>query len=251
MRKLIVNADDFGLTSGCSKGILEAMKNGIVTSTTVMMNMEKAKPSIKLAKKKGIDSLGIHLTLTCGKPLSSPKEVPSLVDEKGNFYKRRHNLFPKMNLDEVKLELTRQIKAFLDTDMKLSHLDSHHHIHMYDELRELIANLAKDYNVALRQPNKETKALLDKLGVKTTDYFSMDFYGEKATLKDIKQILEVWKEGTLEIMAHPAYVDDDLLNISSYNENRKTELDVLTNKDLLNWLTKEEIELINFKDLGN
>jgi hypothetical protein len=251
MKKLIINADDFGLTTGCSKGILYAMEKGVVTSTTIMINMPKAEEAIKMAKEKGINAIGLHLTLTCGKPLLSINEVPTLVDENGEFYKRRTKLFPVMNLNEAKKELKAQIEKFLKSGLELTHLDSHHHIHMYDGIREIVGELAKEYNVAVRQPNNETKDYLITNGITTTDHFSMEFYGEKATLKKLKKIIKDFSNGTIEIMAHPAYADEELSSISSYNKNRQKELEILTSQELINWVNKEGIKLITYKDLGD
>lgn len=249
MKRLIINADDFGLTDGCNRGIVDAMKNGIVTSTTVMINMPKAMEAIDLAKKIGVREMGLHLTLTCGKPLLSKEEVPSLVDENGQFYRRIAKLLPVVNLEEAEKELRTQIKEFLKTGLKLTHLDSHHHVHMYDGITEIVSKLAKEYCVPVRHPNEETKEYLSKLGIKTTDFFSMDFYGEGVTLENLKKIIKQFPEGTIEIMVHPAYVDEELKNISSYNTNRAKELEILTSREIKEWIEKESIKLINFASL--
>lgn len=249
MKKLIINADDFGLTTGCNKGIIEAIKNGIVTSTTLMFNMPKSEEAIELAKENGITSLGLHLTLTCGKPILNSVEVQSLVDKTGSFYKRSTNLLPVMKLEEVEKELRAQIDGFIKTGMKLSHFDSHHHIHMYDGIREIVAKLAKEYNVPVRQPNLETKKFYSEIDIKTTDYFTWEFYGEGATIDNFKAIIEEFSGGTIEIMCHPAFVDEELEQISSYSKARKEELSILTSEQLKEWITIEGIELISFKDL--
>ncbi|MEW9096045.1 MAG: chitin disaccharide deacetylase [Clostridiaceae bacterium] len=251
MKKIIFNADDFGLTSGCNRGIVEAIKNEVVTSTTLMVNMPKAEEAVKLAKENGITSLGIHLTLTCGKPILSEKEVPSLIDDRGIFYRRTKKLCPVMNLKEAERELRAQINKFLQMGMDLSHMDGHHHIHMYDGVREIVANLAKEYDVPLRSSNMECKMLYDEMGIKTTDYFTWDFYGEKATLDGLKSIIKDLNHGTIEIMCHPAFLDEELEQISSYSKNRAEELKILTSEELKQWLRGENIELITFKDLGD
>ena len=249
MKKLIVNADDFGLTDGCNKGIVDAIKNGIVTSTTIMMNMPKAKDAIELAKENGITQIGIHLTLTSGKPVLPSEDIPSLVNEEGKFHKRRWDLFPNMNQEEAKKELRAQIEKFLESGLELSHMDSHHHIHMYDELRETVVDLAKEYNVALRNPDEKTKDFILQNDVKTTDYFSMDFYGEEATIDKLKELIDTLEEGTMEIMVHPAYVDEQLKSISSYNEQRFNEFTMLTNRDMKKWIEDKGIQLVNFTQI--
>jgi len=249
MKKIIINGDDFGLTEGCSKGIIKALKDGILTNTTVMINMPEALSSIELAKKNGITEMGLHLTLTCGQPISEIGEVSSLVDNHGKFYKRRNQLFPKIKLEEVRIEFENQVKAFLNTGLKLINLDSHHHVHMYDGVRKIVADLAKSYEVPLRSPDETTKKYLLNNAIKTTDYFSMEFYGENTSVENLKGIIEDFPDGTIEIMTHPAYLDESLIQISSYNTNREKELETLLNNDLRKWLNKKGIKLISFGEL--
>ena len=171
MKKIIINADDFGLTIGCSLGIIKAMKEGLVTDTTVMINMPHAQESIRLAKENNIDSLGLHLNLTYGKPLSDINKVLSLVDEKGNF-KKYNDITNYGILEEMKHELNMQVDAFMKTGIKLTHIDSHHHIHMTEKLQKLCVNIARELNVPIRRINKP----VEEFNVVTTDVFYSDFY---------------------------------------------------------------------------
>ncbi len=249
MKKVIINADDFGLTKGCNNGIIKGMTEGIITSTTIMMNMPESKHAIELAKAYGIKDIGIHLTLTCGAPLSEPMQVPSLVNTEGKFYSRRWELFPKIKKEDAEKELRNQIETFLSYGIQCSHFDSHHHVHMYEEISEVVLNLAKEYNVALRQPSEHLKKRINEMKIPTTDCFSMEFYGEKATLTKIKSIIGCIDDETIEIMTHPAYPDDELFKISSYNSYRQNELDVLMSKNIKNWLDENDIELVGFLEL--
>lgn len=249
MKKVIINADDFGLTKGCNKGIVKGIKEGIVTSTTVMMNMPYANEGIEILKAMDFKSAGVHLTLTCGEPTLAAKEIPSLVDGRNRFYRRRDQLFPRLQLDEVYMELKNQIEFFIKTGLKPSHLDSHHHIHMYDGVREVVAKLAKEYNLPLRYANEETKTYLKAKNILTTDYFSMDFYGERVTIETIKEVLRNFVGNTIEFMVHPAFMDEELVNHSSYNIHRKEELKILTDEELGDWLGEQSFELIGFHKL--
>lgn len=249
LKKIIINADDFGLTDGCNYGIIYAMKLGVVTSTSIMINMPKAKEAIQLALDNGIEEIGLHLNLTCGEPVSPKEEVASLINERGFFYRRRTELFPVMDLSEAEKELRNQILEFKKYNIKLSHLDSHHHIHMYDGIREIVANLAKEFNLPLRHPDLETKELLKKLKVKTTDFFSMGFYSDKANINELINIIDKFPEGSIEIMTHPAIVDKELFELSSYNKDRLLELKVLTSPEVINWIKDNNIKLITYKDL--
>lgn len=249
MKKVIFNADDLGLTKGTNKGIEESIKKGVVRSTTVMVNMPYALEGIKKIKSLGIDSIGIHLNLTCGKPTLPINEVNSLVDINGNFYRRRDQLFPKMLLDQVKKELENQIQIALNWGLKPSHLDSHHHIHMYEGIRDITVELALKYGCALRYCNYETKELIKKNGIKTTDYFTMEFYANNANFTTIKNILENFEGDTIEFMTHPSVDDEELRLISSYNVERIEELKVLTDPEVLNWITENEFEIVGYNSI--
>src|SRR5512132_365248 len=131
MKRLIINADDYGRTPEISRGIREAHLRGVVTSTTCMMNLTNTGDDISIALNETPNlGLGVHLVLTMGKPLSAPELVPSIVDENGNHLK--YNPFfaniPNLNMDEVKAEWRLQIERFIKAaGRKPTHLDSHHH----------------------------------------------------------------------------------------------------------------------------
>lgn len=240
MRRLIINADDFGLTKGCNEGIISAMKDGIVTSTTVMMNMHEAEEGIRKALEEGIDKMGVHLTLTCGKPLMQKDDVLSLVDKDGKFH-RRTAMFPiSIEFGELEKELRAQIEKFLDTEMQLTHLDSHHHVQTYGKIKELVGILAKEYGVPVRQTDRSEKEYFRSIGVKTTDYFSMEFYGDSVSVETLKGIIDKFPEGTMEIMSHPGFFDKEIQEISSYNRERSKELKVLTSDAMKTWIFEKK-----------
>lgn len=249
MKKLIINADDFGLTEGCNKGIIKAINDGIVTSTTVMINMPYAIEGIELLKKMAFKSVGVHLTLTGGIPTLPIESVPSLIDYENKFFKKKALLFPHMNLTEVEMELRNQIELFIKTGMKPSHLDSHHHIHMHDGVREVVENLAIEFNLPLRIADYRTKETLNRINIPTTDGFSMDFYDEGASFETIKEILLNFNGDTIEIMVHPAILDDRLKDISRYYIQRESELRILTDENWANWLKESNYKLIGYDEL--
>lgn len=249
MKKIIINADDFGLTDGCNKGIIKAIEEGIVTSTTVMMNMPHAIKGIESLKSINFSSIGVHLTLTCGKPTLPIKEVSTLVNEKNEFYKRKDRLFPNMDLKEVEKELRNQIELFIKTGLQPTHLDSHHHIHIYKGIREVVCKLAKEYNLPLRGVNSEITKFLNQENILTTDDFSMKFYGEGATVDTLKEILTDFNGRTMEIMAHPGMIDENLMLLSSYNNERFDELKILTNKDIKTWIEKKGYKMVSYENI--
>lgn len=229
MRNVIINADDFGLCRGVNYGIMDSHRFGIVNSATMLVNMPGTEHAVELARYYPELRVGIHLTLTCGRPVSSG--ISSLIDEKGYFrYTSRIFEESEIDVEEVELEWTSQIDRFLSFGLPLSHIDSHHHVHSFQPLIPLVKRLSEGYGVPVRNAFGSDVKEMNLL----TDRFSMDFYGEGVSVEGLKRILDSRNHGeTLEIMCHPAYVDSFLKENSSYCEQRLRELDVLTSDDLL------------------
>ncbi|WP_201716916.1 chitin disaccharide deacetylase [Rossellomorea arthrocnemi] len=228
MRNVIINADDFGLCRGVNDGILDSHKFGIVNSTTMLVNMPGVEHAVELARLHPELQVGIHLTLTCGRPVSA--FVPSLVDERG-FFRFTSRIFEQkeIDVDAVELEWEAQIDTFLSFGLPLSHIDSHHHVHSFAPLIPVVKRLSERYGVPVRNVFDDVEGMN-----LLTDRFSMGFYGKGVSVERLTRILENRREGeTLEIMCHPAYVDSFLKENSSYCEERLRELDVLTNLNLL------------------
>ncbi len=132
MKKLIVNADDFGFNRQITDAIVECHKLGTITSTTLMTNMPAFDYAVEFAKSLPDLSVGIHLNLTLGKPVSPPEQIPDLVDENCNF-QNQDLVFSKSNRfslpsEQVKKEFKAQIQKFLDSGIFPSHCDTHHHV---------------------------------------------------------------------------------------------------------------------------
>ena len=181
IKKLIVNADDFGLSEGVCLGILKAHRDGILTSTTCMMNMENIEKYLEMTKAYPNLGLGVHLNITVGKPLTKV----SFIDEKGNFksrdtYKNREAIVLQ---EELYQEWKAQIEKFVKiTGHKPTHLDSHHHVHLLKSNRNVVLKLAHEYDLPIRQ---ETYLQKDFEPV----YFVVLFYNQDATFDMINMIL--------------------------------------------------------------
>ncbi|MFI8688057.1 chitin disaccharide deacetylase [Rossellomorea sp. NPDC077527] len=229
MRNVIINADDFGLCRGVNYGILDSHRFGIVNSTTMLVNMPGTEHAVELARIHPELQVGIHLSLTCGRPVSGG--VPSLVNEKGYFrYTSRIFEEKEINVNEVEMEWETQIDRFLSFGLPLSHIDSHHHVHSFRPLIPIVKRLSERYGVPVRNVFEEDVEGINLL----TDQFSMDFYGEGVSVEGLKGILKSSRAGeSLEIMCHPAYIDSFLKENSSYCEERLRELDVLSKSNLL------------------
>ena len=233
MIKLIVNADDFGLTEGTNYGIIDGHINGLVNSTTMMMNMPGTEHAVRLAKEHNTLGVGVHLVLTAGKPLLG--DVPSLVVAMDCFI-NNPSYEKKINPEEVEREWTAQIEKFLSYGLTPTHLDSHHHVHGLPILHDVLERLAATYNVPIRRCEEERAVR------PFSDVFYSDFYADGVTEDYFVKLKErVQGEQTVEIMVHPAYIDPELVKRSSYVMDRVKELRILTESEL-----PEGIELVKF-----
>lgn len=242
INRLIVNADDFGMTQGNTIGILLAHQQGIVTSTTCMMNMPYAEFALEQAKKHPHLGIGIHLVLTVGKPLLTGAQ--SYTDKDGYFLKR--NTYPdnKPHADPTELyhEWKAQIEKFIAiSGHKPTHLDSHHHVHLLPDHIEVTKQLAKEYDLPIRQRTQiiETYEFIPCYDKMDEEDISLDY------LYNIFQS----HQDSLELMCHPGLIDQRLYDMSSYNLPRMKELELLTSQEIKQFIEKHHIELINFQSI--
>ncbi len=262
---LIVNADDYGLTREVSRGIRHAHLNGIVTSTTAMMNMEGVLGDLKEAvletPKLGI---GVHLILTAGSPVLPISEVSSLVDNNGQFPKIRmfYEALPRMNLDHVYKEWKTQIEKMRDSGIQADHLDSHHHVSYLDRtLFQIMLSLASEFSIPIRHiPSQWTSGLIGTVPKNLYDYQAQTqvqspinletrFYGEDVGYQLLNTILHTLNHGSNEMMTHPGFVDDILRIKSSYSANRGVELAILGSKQSKSLADELDIKLTTFKSM--
>lgn len=158
-RWLIVNADDFNLTEGVTRGILEAHRSGIVTSTTVMVNLPGLEMSRVLSQAHPRLGLGLHLNLTFGPPVLPPGKVRSLVDDAGRFVRDHGRLREAGDPSEIRQELAAQVERFRAIfGHSPSHLDTHHHIHRHPPVLEAVLDLAVGLGVPVRAFTPEMAA---------------------------------------------------------------------------------------------
>lgn len=158
-RLLIVNADDYGLTEGISRGILHAHREGIVTSTSAMP-LGPAYP--KVAKwLAGEDELGVGVHLAAvgeDPPLLSAREIPSLVGGRGHLCETygefiTRALTGRINVEELRLEFTAQLETVLELGVPITHLDAHQHLQLWPSVCSVVIELATRYDIpAVRVP---------------------------------------------------------------------------------------------------
>ncbi len=231
--KLIINGDDFGYTKANSLGIIKAYRNGILCSTTALMNSNHILEAKKMSEECEDLGIGVHLTLTLGRSLTKNK---TLTDKEGNFFKGPIAVWKNdPDYDEIYAEWKAQIDRYIEVfGHKPTHLDSHHNVHdRTPEALKVSKALAEEYDLPLRGYNHYT--------------FVQDFNSHKGTtVEQMKQILIEHEHEDIEIMCHPGYCDLELYRASSNSLNRVVELDVLCSDEISEFVKEHKIELVHY-----
>ncbi|HLX75940.1 MAG TPA: ChbG/HpnK family deacetylase [Terriglobales bacterium] len=250
MRRLIVNADDFGLTSGVNRAIVEAHQRGIVTSATLMANGRAFDQAAELARTVPHLSLGCHVVLVDGEPLLPAPQVPTLLTADGQQQRFRNSigevaaaaLRGRIDPAQVEAESTAQMRKLQSAGLALSHFDTHKHAHMFPAILRPLLRAARACGVrALRNPFAPVKPLafahllrrprlwkrysevtalrrlLDRFrrAVQEEQMLTTDgTFGIVATgaldHKLFDAIVGAIPEGTWEFVCHPGYNDSEL-----------------------------------------
>jgi predicted glycoside hydrolase/deacetylase ChbG (UPF0249 family) len=274
-RQLIVNADDFARDPEVNRGILSAHHQGIVTTTTVLINMPGAVQAVREAAHSAPDlGIGLHLNLTLGTPCSPISDIGELVDEEGLFHKidywhKNHQSLP---IHRVETEWRAQIDKFISTGIKVDHLDSHHHIAVIRlDIWELCLELAKELKCGVRPPypddvnsdeleylfpakimeNARMRAFptLKQSSIPHPDSFLGSFFDKHANLDHLHKLLEQLSVGTTELMCHPGYTTEALEKTSSYASQRVIELDALVHPSTKQMIENLQIDLVTYQQV--
>jgi len=252
--KLIINADDFGYSPGQNLGIIKAHADGIVTSTACLANAPYLDNALSLAKNHPNLGIGVHLVLDMWKPLLPRELVPSLVESDGSFKRFPEDKPLTLNQNEVSMEWSAQVEKIINSGVSPTHLDGHHHLHLHPDLFEVTLLLAKKYKLPIRYfpyvDESKERALLTEHKVKIIRGLT-DFYKDTVSAEYFYHFKEnhvLIKDEVLELMCHPAYIDDIIYSKSSYNIHRIQELIILTSRKVRDSLFSQGITLGNVRD---
>ncbi len=157
MKRLIVNADDFGMAQSVNDGIIKGHQDGIITSTSFMAGAKAAEHAAELAKDNPSLGVGIHLCLTLIRPVSAPANLPTLAPEGflpgGPFSLMARLMSGRIKKREIESELRAQIERTLAFGIMPDHIDGHQHVHMMPGVFDIALKLAKEYRIpAMRYP---------------------------------------------------------------------------------------------------
>jgi len=157
VRRLIINADDFGYTAGVNRAIAEAHTRGVVTSSTLMANGQAFAEAAELAKAMPRLSLGCHMVLTDGEPVLRAENLSSITTDSrfrdGMITFAARAIAGSMDIEEIAAEATAQIRKIQYAGIRVSHFDTHKHTHLFPKiLRPLLRAAAACGVRAVRNP---------------------------------------------------------------------------------------------------
>lgn len=221
-----------------------------------MANMSGTEHAVELSKQMPTLAVGVHLTLTCGKPILG-KKVSSLIRNDGNFYNLCDFENENVKIDENELydEWKTQIDKLYSLGIKLSHIDSHHHIHTFNQTAEIAKTLSKEYNLPVRNYNKAVDDddinFLDLCNYEPIRDMSSKYISVREKCFEIieSNILKNIEFKKSEAMCHPAFIDSPLLEGSSFNIPRVREVDILCDPYMRELINKYDIELCNYNNI--
>jgi chitin disaccharide deacetylase len=220
-RRLIVNADDWGLSRGVSEGILAAHRHGIVSSTTVLATADLDREQVARLRDSGL-GVGLHVNLTLGAPLTRGR---SLVDGAGRFVRDARRAAARVSAADVRAEVQAQVERFESAlKRRPTHLDSHHHVGLHPPVRDVVLEVARELDVAVRSQNAEIRGRVRSARLRTPDHFFGEsgpdaYWSADRTVRHLREL----PAGVSEFMCHPGWVDAELA-YSRYGRQRETEM---------------------------
>jgi predicted glycoside hydrolase/deacetylase ChbG (UPF0249 family) len=258
-RRLIVTADDFGLTEGVNRAIIHAHRKGIVTSASLMVNGPAVDSAVNMARETPTLDIGLHLNLT-NKPFAFALSPGS---------------------KDLETSIRSQIELALGTGLNISHIDGHKHVHVIPAVLSILRRVAPKYGIcALRTMNARTPNLRSllrhnsksragvlkqyafacgariswKLSSKQPAAGPQRFYGITETgfldLTAFRAIIQDLSPGIHEVMCHPGYVDAELRKTPTrLLEQRERELELLTGREIRHLIEDTGIQLVSYRDL--
>jgi hopanoid biosynthesis associated protein HpnK len=282
-RRLIVAADDFGMSAGVNAGIGRAHRDGVLTETSLMVNGAAFADAVELARATPTLSVGLHLMLVQGRCAAPPNQIPALANADGYFGNApiwagvRYFFTPGVR-DQLRREIAAQLEKFLATGLPLSHVDGHVTIHMHPTVIELLCDVAARYGVrAVRLPRDPLRPALawnrrhalrklfeatafgalarfalprlSRVGLRHPDHmFGMHQTGhvDEAYLL---HVIDTLPPGTSEVYCHPGELDAEARRWRPADYASEAELAALCSPRVREALHAGGIELISYRDL--
>ena len=283
LKKLIVTADDLGLTRRINEAIAKAHREGIVTTASLMVNGGAFESAIEtLRANPGLDA-GLHLNLTEGRPASAPELIPTLANSPGFLYHHPFELMAallrgKVRAADLEREIRAQLQKAVDAGAQISHVDGHKHVHVVPKVFRIVCRVAPDYGVGAIRSTVERVPRWRSVSTQIAKQYFFGkalsgafvlaqsgngrrslktprrLYGITQTgfldLQTFADILSRMENGISEVMCHPGYVDDDLRRTPTrLHFQRERELELLTSHEVQDLLERAGVGLATYRDL--
>src|SRR5580692_4053755 len=265
-RVLILNADDFGMCHDQNEGVITGLKDGVFTSSTILVTCPWFEEAAEFARKNPAADLGVHLTLTAEwdaykwGPVLGARAVPSLVDARGYLWQTVAQVYEHARLDQAEAELRAQIEKTFAAGIDATHLDSHMGtLQLRAEYHEIYARLASEYRLPIRLASRRRMrtdgmaAILDQLdaaGVVTPDH--LVFYGPPTVAETESywtNLLRTLKPGVTEILCHPAIARDELRSCARDALQREADFRYFIADKTRQLIKDESVDTIGFRQL--
>jgi len=269
--RLIINADDFGLSGPINRGIIETIENGVVNSVSQIATGRETDSACEYVSRKKELFTGWHINLTTGRPVLDPGQVSTLTDRNGFFLGKNRFVFKALagllDANECRSELMAQLDRLVKHNIQITHIDSHHDIHYLPFVADIIKPILIDLNVRYIRYHRSRiefcrffgllslldKALIQQLAKRSLYQFNKHFidfiwfrelYQYKNKLKVLKSYISGMPPGVNMVICHPGYDDKkNELNLK-YNDQRLEEMKVLCNSDILLFLKQHHVKMI-------
>jgi len=261
VKKLVVNADDFGFTRDVNAGIIEAHRDGILTATTLMATggatSDAFEDAVRLARETPSLDIGCHLVLV-GAP-GFPLTVAQLV---------RAVALGRIRIYE---ELVKQVHRIGDAGLSPTHLDTHKHTHLLPPVLEAVARISEEFripwvrrhfdfplqpggvgwkNKLMRLSNGRFRSALTRHHCRSTDWFAGFRLTGRYGSEDLISVIRALPDGMTEFMCHPGRCGDELRSARTrLKESREVELRALTAPEVRRVLAEAGVKLTNFREL--
>lgn len=281
MKKLIINADDFGLHEQVNEGIIKGHETGLITSTSIMPSGQAFDHAVQLARQNPRLGIGVHLTLVAERTLTEPRMVPSLVDNEGKMpanYSKFLTSFVtgRVRLSEIRTELTAQVEQVRSQGVNITHLDSHQHLHVFPGIIDIVLDIARKFDIkAIRIPDepylflhqgavarvmarngltflaRAARKKASNCGLVAPDHFFGMVSGGNMSEDSLAFIIEHLPEGVSEVMMHPG--SDNAIMSAAYGwpYHWQEELQAAVSPTVKQIVRDKGVDMISFGELAH
>lgn len=281
MKKLIVNADDFGRRPLINQAVADAVDKKGLLSTSLMAGEPYFDEAVEIAKKRPQLGVGVHLTLVDGKPVLPAEEISTLAVNDGCFWPDhgafvKHYVQGKIARDDIERELAAQLDKVLQAGIMPTHVDSHQHMHMLPGIFPLVLKLAAERGIKRVRISRgiygnpftpwpglgdlvgkfglETLSCIDRRqarvhGFACPDNFVGQVAGGAVTADFMKELAENFTDGSVEVMLHPGLANEPLIQETGWQHDYEAEFHAVCDADVQEKLSRKGIILSNFADL--